>query len=42
MDAWFKDLKKFCIQRKINKSYIIYNKIGCGSYADVFKFKFSN
>ncbi|CAK60095.1 unnamed protein product (macronuclear) [Paramecium tetraurelia] len=37
VDAWFKDLKKFCIQRKINESYIINNKIGCGSYADVYK-----
>ncbi|CAD8110530.1 unnamed protein product [Paramecium sonneborni] len=37
VDAWFKDLKKFCIQKKINESYIINNKIGCGSYADVYK-----
>ncbi|CAD8105937.1 unnamed protein product [Paramecium sonneborni] len=37
VEAWFKDLKKFCIQKKINESYIINNKIGCGSYADVYR-----
>ncbi|CAD8179457.1 unnamed protein product [Paramecium pentaurelia] len=35
VDGWFKELKKFCIQKQIKNQFIISNKLGCGNYADV-------
>ncbi|CAD8088989.1 unnamed protein product [Paramecium primaurelia] len=35
IDGWFKELKKFCIQKQIKNLYIISNKLGCGNFADV-------
>ncbi|CAD8177942.1 unnamed protein product [Paramecium octaurelia] len=37
IDGWFKELKKFCIQRHIKNLFIISNKLGSGNFADVYR-----